>query len=322
MQTRLILAILLLSSRILAQSPDPANSGNTNHPTASPLPPPANPSLDQKGSTLSNDQIKDLIRRVAENDMENDKKLRDYTYVERQETRKLTKVGSVSSTESKTFEVLQIYGETVQKLVEKDDKPLSPKEAAKEDERIQKIIDKRKNESDSEREKRLKKEEKEREEGRAFVKEIADAYNFSVVGSESIGGRETWVIDAHPRPGYVPQKKEAKPLQKIEGRVWIDKQEDQWVKLQMRVTDTISFGLFIARLHEGTRVEVEQTRVNDEVWLPKHAAVHVDVRVALLKNFDEDLDISDRDYKKFHTGTRIVGMQEVPQENPPEPQSK
>jgi hypothetical protein len=313
MNTRLIVAILLFSVRVMAQAPEPVTSGDANAATQSPTP--AQVKSPSEAPTLTSDQIKDLIRRVAENDMENDKKLRDYTYVERQETRKLSKDGSVSSTETKTFEVLQIYGETVQKLIEKDDKALSGKEAAKEDERIQKIIDKRKNESDGEREKRIKKEEKEREEGRAFVKEIADAYNFTVVGTETIGGHDTWVVDAKPRPGYVPQKKEAKPLLKIEGRIWIDQHEDQWVKLSLRVTDTISFGLFLARLHEGTRVEVEQTRVNDEVWLPKHASVHIDVRVALLKNFDEDLDVADRDYKKFHTGTRIVGMQEVPSEN-------
>ena len=261
--------------------------------------------------TLSQDQIKDLIRRVAENDMANDKKLRDYTYTEREETKKLNKKGEVSSTESKTSEVLQIYGETVEKLVAKNDKPLSEKEAGKEDERIQKIIDKRRNESDSEREKRIKKEEKDREDGREFVKEIADAYNFTLLGVEQINGRDAWVIQADPRPGYVPHKKEAKLLAKVVGKVWVDKEESQWVRLDTRVTDTISFGLFLARLHEGTRVVVEQTRVNDEVWLPKHAAVHVDVRVALLKNFDVDLDVTDSDYKKFRTGARIIGMQEI-----------
>lgn len=243
--------------------------------------------------------------------MANDKKLRDYTYVEREETKKLNHQGAVSSTESKTSEVLQIYGETVEKLVAKDDKPLSEKDAAKEDTRIQKIIDKRKNESDSDREKRIKKEEKEREEGREFVKEIADAYDFHLLGVDSISGRDAWVIDAQPRPDYVPHKKEAKLLSKVIGKIWIDKAEDQWVRMDVRTTDTISFGLFLARLHEGTRVVVEQTRVNDEVWLPKHAAIHVDVRLALLKNFDQDIDITDRDYQKFHTGARIIGMQEI-----------
>jgi len=262
-------------------------------------------------ATLSSEQIKDLIQKVADNDLENNMKLHDYVYSERQEERKLDKHGDVSSTETKTFDVLQIYGETVYRLVAKNDKPLSEKEAAKEEEKVQKLIDKRRNESPSEREKRLKKEEKEREEAREFVKEVADAYIFTHVGTEQIDGRDTYVIAAEPRPGFEPHRKEAKFLPKIHGRIWIDATENQWVKLDLEVIDTISFGLFLARLHKGTHIATEQTRVNDEVWLPRHTAVHVDVRVALLKNFNVDMDVTDKDYKKFHSESKIVGMEEI-----------
>ncbi len=51
--------------------------------------------------------------------------------------------------------------------------------------------------------------------------------------------------------------------------------------------------------------------MNDEVWLPRHVAVHVDVRVALLKNFNVEQDITYRDYKKFHAASKIVGVEEV-----------
>ncbi len=77
--------------------------------------------------------------------------------------------------------------------------------------------------------------------------------------------------------------------------------------------------MFLARIHKGTRVVVEQTRVNNEVWLPKHVAVKVDARVALLKNFNLDMDTTYRDYKKFRTDTRIVGVGEL-QTSPQPPQ--
>jgi hypothetical protein len=88
------------------------------------------------------------------------------------------------------------------KLIAKDDKPLSAKEAAKEDEKIQKIIDKRKDESEVNRKKRGEKELKDREEERAFVREVADAYNFKLVGAEGVAGRNAWVIEGEPRPGF------------------------------------------------------------------------------------------------------------------------
>jgi len=121
-------------------------------------------------TALSREQIQTMIRQVADNDDENDKRQRDYTYIERMEEHKLNGKGEVSSVETRTYDVMQIYNEQCRRMTAKNDKPLSPKEAAKEEEKIQKIIDKRKNESDSQREKRLKEEKKDREENRQFVK--------------------------------------------------------------------------------------------------------------------------------------------------------
>src|SRR5579859_1721258 len=263
---------------------------------------------------LSQEQMQNLLRVVADKDMENDKRQRDYTYLERDVQHNLDGKGNTKSTEVKTYEVLEIYGEQVQRLIEKDDKPLSPKEATKEEEKIQKIIDKRKNESDEDRRKREAKQEKEREDGRKFVKEVADAYNFTLVGTELVDGREAWVIDAEPRPGIEPHMKEAKFLSKFRGRVWIDKGDLQLSKMNVECLDTVSWGLFLARVHKGTRVTLEQTRVNDEVWLPRQLSAKVDVRLALLKNFNVDFENSYRDYKKFRTSTKIVGMSEVKEE--------
>ena len=112
--------------------------------------------------TVPQEQIRELLRRVAEKDLENEKRLRDYTYIQREEEHKLDGKGQVKKIESRTSEVLVVYGEQVERLIAKDDKPLSPDEAKKEEERIQKITDKRKNESDSDRRKRVEKEEKEK----------------------------------------------------------------------------------------------------------------------------------------------------------------
>ncbi len=203
---------------------------------------------------------------------------------------------------------LEIDGEQVQKLIEKDDKPLSAKEAAKEDEKIEKIIDKRKNESEEDRKKREKRDEKNREDGRKFVKEVANAYDFKLVGTEVLDGREAWVIDGEPRPGYEPQMKEAKFLSKFHGRVWIDKSDLQLAKMDIEAIDTVSFGWVLARIHKGTRVMYEQTRVNDEVWLPEHVTFKLDARVALFKGYKLDGEQTFRDYKKFRTSAKILGV--------------
>jgi hypothetical protein len=262
-------------------------------------------------ASLSQDQIHELIRRAAEQDLRNDQLQRDYTYVERSERRKLGGDGHVKSTQSKTYEVMDLYGEQVERLIAKDDKPLSGKDATKEEKRIQKLIDKRKNESAEERKKRLEKEEKDREQAREFVKEINDAYNFRFVGMENLEGREAYVIDAEPRPGFRPQRKEAKILPKFRFRAWIDQTDSEWVKLDAQCIDTVSFGWFIARIHKGSNVQIEQTRVNDEVWLPKHIALMLNARI-LFKGVNLEQDVRYRDYRKFRADTRIVPAEEVP----------
>ena len=294
---RVSLWLALFSTLAFAQADPPAH--------------PAKPAASLSVPSLSQDEIRELIRKAADNDMENDKKLRNYTYVERDEQHKLDGKGEAKSTEVKTYDVMEIYGEQVQKLIAKDDKPLSEKDAQKEDEKIQKLIDKRKNESEEDRKKRLEKEEKSREEDRQFVREVADAYNYKFVGVETIDGRENYVIDGEPRPGYEPKLKQAKILPKFRYRAWIDKDETQWKKVDIECIDTVSWGWFIARIHKGSRIVIEQTRVNDEVWLPQYTRLKLDAKIALLKQFNMDLDMSYRDYKKFRTETKIIPGGEV-----------
>jgi hypothetical protein len=262
-------------------------------------------------STFSNDQIRELIRQVAEKDMENDKKQRDYTYIAREEEHNLDRKGQVKSSETKTYEIMELYGGQVERLIAKNDRPLSQKDAAKEETKIQKVTSKRKNESEDDRKKRLEKEGKSREEDRQFVREVADAYNFRLVATEQLGGRDTWVFDADPRPGFQPHHKAGKYLPKFRFRAWIDKAEMQWAKLDIQCIDTVSWALFIARIHKGSRIVIEQTRVNDEVWLPKHVALKLDARIALLKNFNVEEELTYRDYRKFHADTKIVPFGEV-----------
>ncbi len=185
-----------------------------------------------------------MLRYAQEKEFENEKRLRDYTYIEREEEHRLDGNGHVKKVESRTSEVLEIYGDQVERVIAKDDKPLSAEDAKKEDEKIQKIIDKRRSESENDRRKRLEKKEKEHDEDRKFVLEIADAFNFRLLGSEVLDGRDTWEIEAEPRPGYQSRERTTKLLSKFQGRVWIDKVEGQWLRFDITAIDTISVGSF------------------------------------------------------------------------------
>jgi hypothetical protein len=305
------IAFVLLTGCVFAQGSSSVSNPPLTSTSATPVSRPIDLTPDAT-SSVPPERIRELLVRAEERDLENDKRQRDYTYIEREEQHHLDGHGGVKKVESRTSEILEIYGEQVERLTAKDDKPLSADEAKKEDEKIQKIIDKRKNESEDDRRKRLEREEKDREDDRKFVLEIADAFNFRLIGSEVVDGRDTWVLEGEPRPGYEPKQREARMLSKFKGRVWIDKTDLQWVKLDITAIDTLSVGFVLARIHKGTRVVIELTRVNDEVWLPKRVQLHFDARVALFKSYDEDVDQTYRDYKKFRTDTKIIVVGEQP----------
>ncbi len=95
----------------------------------------------------------------------------------------------------------------------------------------------------------------------------------------------------------------------MRGKVWIDQAEYQWVRVEVEVVDALTFALSVFRIGPGTRYESEQTRVNDEVWLPSHTSIRGDVRMGFVKaRWDQEFTY--RDYKKFQSDSRIVSDEE------------
>ena len=258
----------------------------------------------------------EIVRRAMEMDQRNFELARNYTYQEHRVFKTLDKHGKEKHKQIETYDWTILYGEPYSRLIQKDDKPLKPKDEKKEQEKVDKFIAKRKNETPEERKKRLDKEDKERREDRAFATEVVKAYDFRIVGEEQVSGRDTYVIDATARTDFHPTQPHADILPKLKGKVWIDKQDYGWARIQAQTTDTISWGLFILRIHKGSQVTLEQTRVNNEIWLPSKLAVTGGARVALLVNADVDLQSDYSNYKKFTAGSRILpGVTEVDPKN-------
>ena len=140
---------------------------------------------------------------------------------------------------------------------------------------------------------------------------MADSHDFTLVGTEMLDGREAWVIDCEPRKGFEVQDRESKFVSKFRGWLWIDKQDMQLAKVDVEAIDTASVGWVLARIHKGTRMIYEQMRMNDEIWLPKHMSYKLDARVALLKGYNVDGEQTYRDYKKFRTSAKIIGIGEA-----------
>jgi hypothetical protein len=79
--------------------------------------------------------------------------------------------------------------------------------------------------------------------------------------------------------------------------------------LEAETTDTISYGLFIARLNPGAKLVFEQTRVNDEIWLPKRESVIGSGRLGLVKKIAMQQELIWSDYRKFQVESKVVPTQ-------------
>jgi hypothetical protein len=252
---------------------------------------------------------REIVRKSVELDQSNWQRMKDYTWVARQTERSLDSSGQVKGEKTEEWETVVIYGEPHRRMMSRDGKALSAGDQRKEQDKLDQAVAKRQQETPVQRARREAEFEKDRENDREFLREVPDLFDFKLLGEEKIDGRDVWVITATPKPGAKPKRGDAKPLLKVQAKVWIDKAEYQWVRLEAETTATISFGLFIARLNPGAKLIFEQTRVNDDVWLPKREIVRGAARLGLVKKLAGEEETTWNNYRKFQVESKVVATQ-------------
>jgi outer membrane lipoprotein-sorting protein len=269
-----------------------------------------------------------LLNEVGKNEDEIDRLLEKYTYTETITKRELDSNGQMKSKESETFELTFYKGARIRRLVARNGKPLSPKEAAD----AQKDVEKRIREIEK---KETEKERKEREAAQKASKNpdaktdrdpngdspngdppngdsederkerpsIADVLRASRLLNprrERFRSRDVIVFDFEPLPGYKPKKNYEKLFGKMAGALWIDPKDKQVARVEARLVEAYKIGGgMLASLKEGANFTLEQERVNQEIWLPTRAEINLGVRVLLLKGLNINQTITYGDYKRF-----------------------
>ena len=249
---------------------------------------------------------REIVQRSLEANEQNWKIARNYTFLQRTEEHQIDSTGATKSKEIKTFDITLLEGSPYIRLVERDDHPLSPAEEKKEQQKLEKSIAARLKETPAERERRISEYEKHRTRRQEAMREVGAAFEFRVLGQERVEGSDTWILQATPRKGYQPKSRDAKILPHIRGKLWIDQRSLHWVKLEAEVIDPVSWGLFLVRLDSGARIRFEETRVNDEVWLPRHIWIAASARIGVFKKLRVEEDTTYKNYRKFQTDSRIV----------------
>jgi hypothetical protein len=237
---------------------------------------------------------REIILRAVAADSRNWKLARNYTVLERVDLRRLNAEGHVDSEELKTYIVRPLQGSSYRLLTARDDRPLPASEEQQEQEKLARNIVERQNETEAQRIDRVATYERP-EWQRDTWRELPEAFDFRLSKDEVLGGQRVFVIEATPRPGYQPRSRTAKIFPHLQGKLWIGQEDYQLVKAKVEVTLAITAGLFLIRVAKGSHAELEQTRVNGEVWLPYRMQAVVSARVGLLRivRIEQEISYSD-----------------------------
>jgi hypothetical protein len=221
-----------------------------------------------------------------------------YIYIERDEDRRLDSLGKVKSENVDVTRMILVNGARFEQLMEHNGNLPSVKEQRKSDEDLEKL----RHETPDERAARLRKDQ----ENRSFLEEVLQAFDFQLVGEETVGGKPAYVLEATPHPGYQTHGKYGKLLSKVAGKLWVDKQDFGWIKVDGEVTQSFSMGLFVARVQRGSHIILEQTCVGNAVWVPKRLEVRANARIFFVKSLAIERILSYWDYRLAVDGPYAV----------------
>lgn len=264
------------------------------------------PSLASVTALRAETDAREIIRCAVAADERNWKVAGNYGFSERVDARRLDSQGRLKSKDVKIYDVTLPEGSPYRRLAGRDDQPLPPGEEKKEQEKLARSIAERRKETAVQRALRVAEYEGRPDWQRESWHELPEAFDFRLTADERWDGNSLYVIEATPRQGYQPRSRTAKALIHIKGKLWVDKQDCHLVKAEVEVVDTISVGLFLVRLAKGSRAAFEQTRVNDEVWLPRRVQVFLSARLGLLKVLHIEQEMTYSKSREFQSGSLVI----------------
>jgi len=254
--------------------------------------------------------MRDLLLDVERNQRAAEAMRRDYTYHVRDEEQDYDSKGNVKKTTVTESESLTIDGVRVDREVARDGKPLTPDEAKKESEKIDKEVAKDK----ERREKRENKGEETDTRGDEVltVSRILELGTFSNPRRVGLDGRSTIVADYAGDPNAKIRSRFEGIFRDLVGTIWIDEEDRNLVQVQGHfLSDFKIGGGLVADVRKGSSFSGRWSKINGEVWLPVEFAGEGKIRILLVAGFSGRERWVTSDYRKFRTSATIIPSNRV-----------
>ena len=260
--------------------------------------------LAQASSETGREDAKTLIQRVIDGQQRQQQAQRAFAFRERTITRHLDRQGAISKTESETFLVTPSSGGEYRRLVARNGHPLSAKDDAKQERKLEKHIEEQLRLSEQEREQKTRDKLEDRvKRYRSRLEEAFEVYDFAPLADEVFDGESVRVFRFTPKPGYKGHSRSTKVLARMEGTVWIDAERNQLAKLSLVFTKDLKFlGGVFGRISKGTQATIVGT-MRENLWMLDNADVSLNARFYFLKRYRRHITVAYDDYRKFHVET-------------------
>jgi hypothetical protein len=190
--------------------------------------------------------------------------------------------GNLREREDRVYDVGPLGGGVYARLVEKNGKSLSPGDLRDEQEREQRFLERGKTQQfgggDSDRV--------------PLDRELFDRYKAEVVSREQLNGRPAIVLHFWPRANDLAvRRRQDYVLNKLTGKVWIDEQDWEIVKVDAHLTERVRVLLGLVASLERVDLAFEQTRMSDGVYLPLKLSAYFEGR-KLFTSLHERVQVS------------------------------
>jgi hypothetical protein len=232
-----------------------------------------------------------ILREVEAHQKHLDKIRENYTFRAVQTTRQLDSSGNTKKVETEEHEVFFVNGERVQKLVRKDGKDLTPEQARKEQDRVNKEVLKISKPGYTNPDK-----------DEITVSRLLQIVTFSRPRRVGLNERDTIAFDFAGDPHAKTHGRGEDALKKVSGTIWIDEADREVSRMSATLEENyhVWFGL-LASVAKGSNVVFDQALIRNEAWLPTAIALHLQARAFLVAGFRAEIDIRFDQYKKFQT---------------------
>jgi len=259
-------------------------------PTFCPAQKPPEPATQSAAQPLPG--IRALMIDVMDHQKQLEKVRENYTYHSSTTTQEIDGNGNVKKTESEDSEVFYINTHRIERTVKKDGKPLNDHDQQKEQERINKLVEKAQKVPPGE--------PLEGPNTNISVTHLLEIMQASNPRRENFRGRSTIVFDFAGKRDAKTHGMAEDASKKIAGTLWVDERDRQVARMEAHFTDNFHVGGgLLANVQKGSSFYFDQAPINGEIWLPTAAEGHIEARVLLLKGIRQHVVEHNYDYQRF-----------------------